>query len=248
MTADEILAVNVHRPWGLPARPWVMRQEWHRLLFAHWSVDPDKLCPLVPPMLELDVREGRCWIAVTPFYLAGLRARGLPAIPGTAAFPELNVRTYVTFGGKPGVYFFSLDAGSVMAVMGARMFYALPYFYAAMRVRYAKEAVHYISARNHMGKSAAFEGDYRPDGAAVTPSPGSLEHFLVERYCLYAVQARRVYRAEIHHIPWPLQPAQAIITTNTVALAAGIELPPEPPLLHFARHLEVLVWTPERLM
>jgi uncharacterized protein len=247
MTAEEILAVNQHRPWPLPQRPWVMRQEWHRLLFAHWAVEPAKVRPLVPPMLELDTREGRCWVAVTPFYLAGLRVRGLPRVPGTSSFPELNVRTYVRLNGKPGVYFFSLDAGAVLAVMGARLFYALPYFYAHMRVRYGAESVHYVSSRRHKGKIAEFEADYGPVGSPSTPAPGSLEQFLVERYCLYAVQGRRVYRAEIHHVPWPLQPAKALIATNTVAQAAGIELPSGPPLLHFASYLEVLVWTPERL-
>jgi uncharacterized protein YqjF (DUF2071 family) len=166
---------------------------------------------------------------------------------GNVVVPELNVRTYVRLHGKPGVYFFSLDAGAVLAVMGARLFYALPYFYAHMRVRYGAESVHYVSSRRHKGKIAEFEADYGPVGSPSTPAPGSLEQFLVERYCLYAVQRRRVYRAEIHHVPWPLQPAKAVIATNTVAQAAGIELPSEPPLLHFARYLEVLVWTPERL-
>ena len=224
-----------------------MRQEWHRLLFAHWAVDPEKLRPLVPEVLTLDARDSRCWVAVTPFYLAGLRARGLPPIPGTSSFPELNVRTYVTYNGKPGVYFFSLDAGAVSAVMGARMLYALPYFYAHMRVRYAAESVHYVCSRRHKGKIAEFEGDYASTGPSNTPAPGSLEQFLTERYCLYAVSGRRVYRTEIHHVPWPLQPAKANVSTNTMAQAAGIDLPTEAPLLYFARKLEVLVWAPERL-
>lgn len=247
MRPEEILAIHEHRPWPLPQRPWIMRQEWNRLLFAHWPVALDKMRALVPEPLRLDAREGRCWVAVTPFHLSGLRARGLPPVPGTSAFPELNVRTYVTFDGKAGVYFFSLDAGSVSAVLGARAFYSLPYFYATMRVRYAAESVHYKSARRHAGKVAEFEADYRPVGGPKESAKGSLEEFLTERYCLYAVQGRRIYRAEIHHIPWSLQGATADITSNTVAAAAGIELPAEPPLLHFARHLEVLVWAPERL-
>ena len=247
MTAEEILAIHEHRPWPLPQRPWIMRQEWNRLLFAHWPIASEKMRALVPEPLRLDIREGRCWVAVTPFYLSGLRGRGLPPVPGMSSFPELNVRTYVTFDGKPGVYFFSLDAGSVSAVFGARAFYSLPYYYATMRVRYGPESVHFKSARNHGGKVAEFEADYRSEGEPRRPAKGSLEEFLTERYCLYAVQGRRMYQAEIHHVPWPLHPAKADITTNTVAAAAGIELPAQPPLLHFARHLEVLVWTPERL-
>jgi uncharacterized protein YqjF (DUF2071 family) len=247
MTADQILASHQHRPWPLPQRRWVMRQEWHRLLFAHWAVAPERIRPLVPPKLEMDTRDGRCWVAVTPFYLAGLRARGLPALPGTSSFPELNVRTYVRRDGIPGVYFFSLDAGSILAVMGARLFYRLPYFHAHMKVRHGAEPVHYMSVRRHKGKIAEFEADYRPVGPPVEPAPGSLEQFLVERYCLYAARGRKLYRADIHHVPWSLQPARAEIATNTVAMASGIELPPEPPLLHFSRQMDVLVWAPERL-
>ena len=247
MTSSDILSIHEHRPWPPPRRPWIMRQEWNRLLFAHWPIAPAKMRSLVPEPLQLDTREDRCWVAVTPFYISGLRGRGLPPIPGTSSFPELNVRTYVTFDGKPGVYFFSLDAGAVSAVFGARAFYSLPYYYAAMRVRYGAGSVHFKSARRHAGKVAEFEADYRAEGEPSGPAKGSLEEFLTERYCLYAAQGKRIYRTEIHHVPWPLQPARAAISTNTVAAAAGIELPAEPPILHFAQHLEVLVWTPERL-
>lgn len=248
MTPEEILAVHHHRPWSLPQRPWIMRQQWNRLLFAHWAVAPEVMRPLVPPILPLDVRDGRCWVAVTPFYLSGLRARGLPPIPGTSRFPELNVRTYVSLEGKPGVYFFSLDAGAISAVFGARTFYALPYFYARMRVGFDRNAVHYHCLRRHMGRTAEFEGDYHPISPVFHATAGSLEEFLTERYCLYAVEGKRLYRAEIHHVRWPLQTASASIAANTMAMAAGIDLPPEPPLLHYAAHLEVLVWTPERLL
>ena len=245
MTAEEILCQHQHRPWPPPRGPWIMRQQWHRLLFAHWALPPEALRPLVPRQLSLDTFDGRCWVAVTPFHLSGLRPPGLPA-PGLA-FPELNVRTYVTLDGKPGVYFFSLDAGSVLAVFGARILYALPYFYARMNVIYDGDAVHYRCRRSHMGKIAEFEADYRPVSPARNSPPGSLEYFLTERYCLYAVEAGRIYRAQIHHLPWPLQEAEAEISSNTMAAAAGIDLPQNKPLLHFASVMEVLVWPPERL-
>ncbi len=247
MQPEEILACHQHRPWPLPAKPWIMRQDWNRLLFAHWSFPPDVLRPLVPSTLPLDVRDGRCWVAVTPFHLSGLQARGLPPIPGTSTFPELNVRTYVSLDGKPGVYFFSLDAGALSAVFGARLFYALPYFYAYMRVRCGADYVHYRCVRRRKGSTAEFEADYGPTGPPFNAAPGSLEEFLTERYCLYAVEGRRLYRAEIHHVPWPLQPAKADISINTMARAAGIHLPDERPVLHYAAHLEVLIWPPERL-
>ncbi|MGZ4812829.1 MAG: YqjF family protein [Terriglobales bacterium] len=245
MTAEEILLNHGHLPWPLPRRPWIMRQQWNRLLFAHWALPPEALRPLVPAELALDSFEGRCWVAVTPFHLSGLRPPGLSF--GGLSFPELNVRTYVTRDGKPGVYFFSLDAGSVMAVFGARTIYGLPYFYARMKIEYDSDAVRYQCRRSHLGIGAEFQAHYRPVSPPRTSMPGTLEHFLTERYCLYAVEAGRVYRAQIHHLPWPLQAAEAEISRNTMAAAAGIRLPDSTPLLHFARALEVLVWAPERL-
>ncbi|MGZ4840026.1 MAG: YqjF family protein, partial [Terriglobales bacterium] len=166
---------------------------------------------------------------------------------GGLCFPELIVRTYVTRNGKPGVYFFRLDDGSVMAVFGARTIYALPYFYARMKIEHDGDAVRYQCRRSHLKNVAEFQAHYRPVSPPRTSMPGTLEHFLTERYCLYAVEAGRVYRAQIHHLPWPLQAAEAEISRNTIAAAAGIRLPDSTPLLHFARALEVLVWAPERL-
>jgi uncharacterized protein YqjF (DUF2071 family) len=115
-----VLEAVAHRPWPLPSGPWIMAQTWHDLLFAHWSVRSETLRRLVPSELALDTFDGSCWVAVAPFHMSGIRLRGLPALPGLSRFPELNVRTYVTLGGKPGVYFFSLDAGSLPAVWAAR--------------------------------------------------------------------------------------------------------------------------------
>jgi uncharacterized protein len=225
-----------------------MKQEWHKLLFAHWPLPPEVVRPLVPPILPLDTYHGQCWVAVTPFVVRGLRARRWPPVPGTSVFPELNVRTYVSVNGKPGVFFFSLDAGALSAVFGARLLYALPYYYARMSADIQGEEVTYRCRRTHLGRLSEFEAHYRPVSPAQTPVPGSLEHFLTERYCLYAPEGRRLYCAEIHHLPWPLQRATAEIAKNTMAEASGIFLPPKPPLLHFARQLEVLVWRPQRML
>lgn len=250
VTAAELLADNSHRPWALPARPWLIRQQWNHLLFAHWAIDPRLLRSIVPDVLELDVREGRCWVAVTPFFLSGLTFRNFPPVPGTTSFPELNVRTYVRYRGRPGVFFFSLDAGSAAAVFGARAMYGLPYFYAHMRLRIddSVQSVRYDCLRRHPRKRALFHGEYRPCGPVFRAAHGSLEQFLVERYCLYSVLGRRLYRADIHHSPWPLRPATADILVNTMASVAGVRIPQEAPLLHYAQSLDVLVWGPERLL
>jgi uncharacterized protein len=234
-----------HRPWPIPRGPWIMAQTWHDLLFAHWPIAYDSLRPLVPSELALDIFEGRCWVAVAPFHMSGVRARGLPPLPGFSHFPELNVRTYVTVDDKPGVYFFSLDAANQAAVWAARWFYRLPYFRAHMQVETQGELITYHS-RREQGK-AEFLGQYRAIAPARLRAMGTLEHWLTERYCLYTVSGGQIYRAEIHHPQWPLQDAHAEIETNTVASAAGLVLPHVPPLLHFAKKLEVLIWPPGKV-
>jgi uncharacterized protein YqjF (DUF2071 family) len=216
-----------------------MEQVWHDLLFAHWPLAPDKLRPLVPAQLRLDTFDGHCWAGVIPFRMSGIRARGLPAIPGLSRFPELNVRTYVTYGGKPGVYFFSLDAANRPAVWAARKFYHLPYFHAAMTSKEIGGSIHYYSRR--VGGEAEFRGHYRPVNDVRLREKGSIEHWFTERYCLYTTYENQVFRGEIHHQPWPLQDAEAEFEANTVAAAAGISLSGSP-LLHFARRLDVLIW------
>lgn len=241
-----------------------MAQTWRDLLFAHWAVDPGYLRPFVPAQLPLDTFDGRAWIAVTPFWMTSVHPRFLPPVPGASTFPELNVRTYVTLDGKSGVYFFSLDATNIPAIAGARMAYGLPYFYSRMLVDRAGEDIHYychrIDADRHrpefhgnaapdtelLRSEGLFRARYWPTSAPSRSLPGSLEYFLTERYCLYAVVRKRVYRADIHHLPWPLQAAEAAIESNTIARADGIELPQQPPITHFARELTVLIWWPER--
>jgi uncharacterized protein len=217
-----------------------MKQTWHDLLFAHWPLPPAMLRPLVPAQLALDLFDGHCWVGIVPFHMSGIRRRGVPPLPGLSRFPELNVRTYVTHESKPGVYFFSLDAANLLAVWAARKFYHLPYFHAEMKSEDRGGAIVYSSKRR---KSAAeFRGSYRPIADVALRNKGSLEHWLTERYCLYTTHRSAVYRGEIHHQPWPLQDAEAEFEINTVAAAAGISLPPTPPLLHFARRLDVLIW------
>jgi uncharacterized protein YqjF (DUF2071 family) len=216
-----------------------MHQTWNDLLFAHWPLPPEILRPLLPALLPLDTFEGECWVAVAPFHMTEIRPRWVPSIPGFSSFPELNVRTYVTVGGKPGVFFFSLDASNLAAVLTARITYQLPYFHARMSVQHVNGWIDYESTRND---GARFRARYRPRGEVRLRSKGSLEHWLTERYCLYTVSANRVYRAEIHHLPWPLQDAEAEISENSMAGAAGIALPDRPSLLHFARKLQVLIW------
>jgi uncharacterized protein len=249
LVADEIprqrgvLRDTAHRPWRLPSAPWLMGQTWYDLLFAHWAMAPEDLRRLIPRPLELDVREGRAWLGVTPFRIGGLRSRGTPPLPWMSYFPELNVRTYVDYGGRPGIYFFSLDAARLAAVAAARRGYRLPYFHAEMDVRRNGSDVTYESRRtDSSGPVAGFRALYGPSGPRLPVQDGSLERWLAERYCLYVVDDRgRALRAEIHHSPWPLQPARADIDVNTMALPLGIGLDSDP-LLHFSARQDVLIW------
>jgi uncharacterized protein len=246
----QILQQSQHRPWPLPWKPWVMAQSWHDLLFAHWAVSAEMLRPHIPADLSIDTFEERAWVGVVPFRMTGVRLRFTPALPWLSAFPELNVRTYVSFGGKPGVWFFSLDAANPLAVAVARAWFGLPYFRARMSCVQKNGWVEYHSERTHAGTpSAVLKARYRPQGDAFEVRPGSVEHFLTERYCLYAAKSKgRIYRGEIHHPPWALHGAKAEISENSMAEAAGIMLPSESPMVHFARHQDMVAWAPERVV
>jgi uncharacterized protein len=238
-----ILAQADHRPWPLPRGPWMMFQSWQTLLFAHWRLAPASLRSLVPAPLELDLHDGEAWVGVTPFRLAGLRLRLMPPVPGASEFPELNLRTYVRYGGRPGVFFFSLDAASRMAVAGARTFFRLPYRHADMGMETAGGWTTFRSER--IGGTASFMARYRPTGPAAHPQPGSLEAFLTERYALFTVlRGGKVLRADIHHPPWPLRPAEATVSADRLAAAEGVTLPADEPLLHFSERQDTVVWPP----
>jgi uncharacterized protein YqjF (DUF2071 family) len=236
-----------HRPWPLPNAPWIMAQTWHDLLFAHWPIPVEALRFSIPSALEIDTFDGQAWIAVVPFRMSGVRLRATPSIPWLSAFPELNVRTYVTIGGKPGVWFFSLDAANSLAVKIARSWFHLPYFRARMSCEELHGQFDYTSQRNHRGATfAEFTAKYRPVSEPSVAQPGTLEHFLTERYCLYSITPRgTVLRGDIHHAPWSLQLAEAEISKNTMAEAAGFTLSIEKPLLHFSRRQDVVVWSPK---
>jgi uncharacterized protein YqjF (DUF2071 family) len=223
----------------------MMAQTWDDLLFAHWRIAAEDLRRAVPEELPIDVYDGSAWIGVVPFTIHGLRLRLSPPLPGLSSFPELNVRTYVTIGGRPGVHFLSLDAASAPAVFAARRGYGLPYFRARMSAERRRDSIEYASERRvTSGAPAGFRASYRPRGPASEPVQGSLEHFLTERYCLYVVDRRgRVLRTDIHHPPWRLRAAEARIERNTMADPVELALDGEP-LLHWAERQHALFWLP----
>ena len=189
------------------------------------------------------------WVGVVPFMLEGLKARGLPAVPALSSFPELNVRTYVTLDGKPGVYFFSLDAASKLAVMAARTLFHLNYLRAEMNIAHTATGIEYSSKRiDARGRPACFRAHYTAIGEVEIPQPGTREHFLTERYCLYSVSSSgAVYRLEIHHRPWLLQAAEAELDARDMLTAAGLSVRQGTPLLHFSSVQKMIGWASEKL-
>jgi uncharacterized protein YqjF (DUF2071 family) len=220
-----------------------MAMRWHDLLFLHWPVRPEIIRPLIPEGLELDLFDGSAWVGVVPFRMTGVRPRYFPRFAGLA-FPEINVRTYVWSPGRSGVWFFSLDATNRLAVRTARARYGLPYYNARMNVRLERGTVHYRSIRvDKRSARAEFHASYKPAGEVYRSAPGTLDRWLTDRYCLYAIDRHgRLGYADIHHLPWPLQPAEAELRINTMTEPLGIRLPDTAPLAHFARRLDVIAW------
>jgi uncharacterized protein len=230
-----------HRPWPLPDGPWLQGQTWCDLLFAHWQVPAERLRRVMPPQLPLHLWEdGSAYLGITPFVVKGLRLHGTPPLPWVSHFPELNVRTYVELDGKPGIYFFSLDAARRAAVLAARRTYRLPYFHARMRAERAGAGIDYASDRiDSSGPPARFGGSYAPTGVR-TDDP--LARWLAERYCAYVVDEQgRPLRVDIHHPPWPLQEADAELDAQGMADQIGVRLEGEP-LLHFSARQDTLIW------
>jgi uncharacterized protein len=247
-----------------PSGPSLMRQNWGKLLFMHWAIEPAGLRPLIPAELSIDTFDGHAWIGVVPFTMWGIRASFLPPIPGTSAFHELNVRTYVHYQGVPGVWFFSLDAAHRLAVWGARAFYHLPYFNATMRLQQTEKTIDYSSERTdaltyqqffesekdvfpgRLGGNdfpqATLKAKWRIGEALPKATQDSIEFFLTERYCLYSVRRGRLYRSRIFHDPWRLRAAKIESFQSTMIESLGIATPPEDPLLHYAEAIEVDIW------
>ena len=238
------LLTVVHRPWPLPKRKWKWRQSWLDLAFIHYRADARKLRPLLPAGLQLQEFDGSAWVGLVPFRMAGVMRRPFPDIPHFSSFPELNLRTYVEFEGKPGVWFFSLDADSWPIVFGGRRIYNLPYFSARMRQHFGEGWYSYSSVRRSGG--AHFKARYRPVGDVFTAATGTFEHWATERYCLYSFSDRRgLERVEVHHAPWPLQRAEVVIEQSSILAAAGLVPLADEPVIHFSSGVHVVSFTPE---
>jgi uncharacterized protein YqjF (DUF2071 family) len=235
----KMLEQTDHRPWELPTRPWVMTQSWEKLLFSHWPIEPDLIQSRIPAPLQLDTFENQAWITVVPFQMNRIRLRFLPTIPGTGLFPELNVRTYVTHQGKSGVFFLHIDADHHFAVWAAKKFAYLPYNYAKINWQEQDQQIHFAS---HHHDQLSFEAYYQPSSSAKAATSGSLDHWLMERYCLYTTHDKNIYRGEIHHQPWLIQQAKAKVVCDSLFDLHQLAVQKNNPLFHYAQQLNVWAW------
>jgi uncharacterized protein YqjF (DUF2071 family) len=224
-----------------------MYQTWDKLLFLHWPIKAARLRPLIPSSLEIDTWDDSAWIAVTPFTIRGMRPPLLPPVPPISSMHELNVRTYVHRDGVPGVWFLSLDASSRLAVWGARLGYSLPYQHATIEMDVGGHLTCFRSKRRSRSTAVAeFAARWRLGPRLPAATPGTRDFFFVERYCLYSSDGRRVYRARIHHRPWPLCDARVDELHSTMFQAHGLPEPGTDPVVTAqAEPLRVGIWAPE---
>jgi uncharacterized protein YqjF (DUF2071 family) len=235
-----ILKSTDHRGYPLPKGPWVMMQKWDHLLFLNWPVSPNGISVHIPSGLELDTYNGDAWISVIPFRVRNMRLRNMPQIPYFRTFLELNVRTYVKHQGVKGVYFFSLDASKLHAVLGARIA-TLPYFYARMKMEQYRDTFHYSSSRKG-GQPANFKGSYQPIDGQFYPEQDSLNHWLLERYFLWTYRSGELFQAGIHHKPWKVQDAAVHIDTQTLTSFLPASSLGTQPIAHYASTKTALFW------
>lgn len=227
----------------------MLKQRWAELLFLHWPVDADSIRATLPPRLELDTFEGRAYVGVVPFTVREARTIWTPPLPLLSNFHEVNVRTYVRQGGGgPGVWFYSLDASNLLVAPAGRFLYKLPYHYAQIRFEVdepsevgagGKRRWIRFTSRRVEGNPPDCDVRYGPAGAPEPAAPGTLEHFLVERYVMYAFHEGALYQARVHHVPYPQQPALVESLRESLVAAAGLTRPKGEPLAHYARELSV---------
>ncbi|MEK3889702.1 YqjF family protein [Bacillus sp. FSL K6-3431] len=239
---------TVQRPFPLPSKPWVMTQMWENLLFSHWPIPLDIIRKHVPPSLKMDLYQGSAWLGVIPFYVNHMKLRGVPEIPYLRSYIELNVRTYVTYQGKPGIYFFRLDANKWPAVIGGRIVAFLPYRLAQMNMKITDNKIYFQSeSQNPSGSKKVLNLTYSSTSKAYLPPQNSLEYWLFERYCFFTARGNHLYRGDIHHDRWRVCSAEAMVHTNTIASFLPHSFFESSPLVHFTAQKKVFIWPLNKL-
>lgn len=236
----------------------ILWQTWSDIVFVHWTMDPAAISALLPPELEPELFEGRAYVGLVPFRMSGIRPVCFPAIPGLSSTLETNVRTYVKRRGVanepiPAVWFFSLEAQSSLAILLARWGYGLPYFKASMDLTITQGSDGTERYRAHSARkwpqptpaTSLVEAEFSSNAQATQTKPGTLEHFLVERYALYALRNNRLMYAQVRHAPYRISPGRLIAVDTSLVSAAGLPAPAsdEPVLVHRAEEQRVKIGT-----
>lgn len=232
-----------HRPWPVPSNNWIMRQKWRNFLFMHWPVNPELVSNLIPSPLRLDTFQGYAWLGYIAFLMDGIYPRALPKLPLTRRFPEINVRTYVQYDGKPGIFFLSIDVKNWASLKIARHWYHLPYHSSNVSIEHKGTTFSFQSIRNENNRHISFKALYKPISDVFSPEEGTLDHWLTERYCLYSRdKTSNIYCGEIHHLPWPLQKAEFEIQSNSLLSPFNINLRNTNPIAHYSGGVDALIW------
>jgi uncharacterized protein len=241
MLSDTKASASAWLPIQPPSTPWRWSQRWRDLLFCHWQVPAAALQAHIPTGLQLDTWQDTAWVSTVSFRLQDVRRRWLPALPPMAGFLELNLRTYVRFEGEPAIYFLRIHAGKRSVVFLTRRLIPLPYFFA--HITYTRQAGDYCfdcRARTNGGTFTAAHSSSEPQSGAVG---GSLDAWLLERYCLYAIDGRDcLFRTVVQHPPWRFQKVEPRISANNLGEPFDLDLAREPHLAHFSSGVAALIW------
>lgn len=245
----DLLIDSNHRPFPLPAKKWIMRQSWRNLLFLHWPVPLEKLRPHIPSSLQIDTFHGSAWLGLILFVIEGIYPLGISKFSLTPKFPEINVRTYVKYNEKPGIYFMSIDVENWASLKIAKNWYHLPYHSAKISFGKQGQTFYCHSIRKENGNTpVSFKGQYGPISEVYYPKEGTLDHWFTERYCLYSSNnGVNIYCGEIHHRPWPLQKAEIEVDKNTLFTSYQFDLSEIKPLAHFSTGVDSLMWNIKRI-
>ncbi|MGG2091983.1 DUF2071 domain-containing protein [Bacillus sp. S13(2024)] len=238
-----------HRLWPLPSKKWIMRQTWKNVLFVHWPIPAEILQPYIPSSLKIDTFDGYAWIGVVIFVMDGIYHRRLPSVSLVSKFPEINVRTYVQYDGKPGVYFISLDVEDWASYTIARKWFRLPYYSAQISFQKEGQTFHCQSMRKEKTNTPiTFNGKYVPLSEIYFAKKETLDYWLTERYCFYSTDNKsNIYCSEIHHLPWPLQKVETEIYMNTLFSPFHFDFTEIKPIYHFSKGVDSLIWNIKKI-
>jgi uncharacterized protein len=231
----------------VPVERAAMVQWWEEVTFIHWRFDPAVVQRLLPPGLTVETFDGSAWVGLVPFFLR-LRVVKDRSVPWLTTFAETNVRTYVrSADGTSGVWFFSLDAARLSAVVVARCTYRLPYFWARMRIDRSGSTIAYRSRRRWSRSKAASATTVKVGRPFEPAELGQLDHFLTARYALFSAPRGGLRHARAFHEVWPLHRAELVDLDDSLVVAAGLPTPPAPPLVHYAPAVRVRIGWPTRV-